>query len=132
FSMRERIVIVLGVAVIVFSIVSIYTGPFAIIFSCLTTLGVLGIMLFQQFRELRSAATTLHESEERFRLLINEVQDYAIFGLDPDGIVTSWNQGAERIAGYVGEEIVGRHFSALRASAENAKDACAKMFEQAR
>ena len=50
-------------------------------------------------------------SEERFRLLVQEVKDYAILMLDRDGIVVSWNEGAERIKGYRSEEIVGRHFS---------------------
>jgi PAS domain S-box-containing protein len=53
----------------------------------------------------------LRTSEERFRLLVDGVQDYAIFLLDPAGFVTSWNQGAERIKGYRAQEIVGRHFS---------------------
>jgi PAS domain S-box-containing protein len=53
----------------------------------------------------------LRQSEERFRLLIDAVQDYAIFMLDPEGIVASWNLGAERIKGYSREEIIGRHFS---------------------
>lgn len=51
------------------------------------------------------------ESEERFRLLVGSVKDYAIFMLDPDGRVVSWNDGAERIKGYAPDEILGRHFS---------------------
>jgi len=53
----------------------------------------------------------LHQSEERFRLLVEGVTDYAIFGLDPDGVITSWNAGAERIKGYRAAEIIGKHFS---------------------
>ncbi len=53
----------------------------------------------------------LRRSEERFRLLVETVQDYAIYMLDPNGIVTSWNVGAEHIKGYRTEEIVGQHFS---------------------
>ncbi|HEY1525340.1 MAG TPA: response regulator [Candidatus Angelobacter sp.] len=53
----------------------------------------------------------LRESEERFRLLVNGITDYAIFRLTPTGHVASWNQGAERIKGYRQDEIVGRHFS---------------------
>lgn len=49
--------------------------------------------------------------DEHFRLLVEGVKDYAIILLDPDGRVTSWNTGAERIKGYAAEEIVGRHFS---------------------
>jgi PAS domain S-box-containing protein len=57
------------------------------------------------------AEDALRQSEERFRLLIQSVQDYAILMLDPNGIVTTWNEGAERIKGYRAEEIVGQHFS---------------------
>src|SRR5688572_29485889 len=53
----------------------------------------------------------LRQSEERFRLLIEGVVDYAIFMLDPEGLVTSWNAGAERIKGYKREEILGKHVS---------------------
>jgi PAS domain S-box-containing protein len=53
----------------------------------------------------------LARSEERFRLLVEGVTDYAIFMLDPDGNVVTWNSGAERIKGYRAEEIIGRHFS---------------------
>ena len=53
----------------------------------------------------------LRQAEERFRLLVDGVLDYAIFMLDPDGMVTSWNAGAQRIKGYARDEIVGKHFS---------------------
>jgi PAS domain S-box-containing protein len=61
--------------------------------------------------ERRRAEEELRESEERFRLLVHGVRDYAIFMLDPTGCVVSWNEGAQRIKGYTPEEIVGRHFS---------------------
>jgi two-component system cell cycle sensor histidine kinase/response regulator CckA len=54
---------------------------------------------------------SLRASEERFRLLVESVKDYAIFMLDGKGNVTSWNLGAERIKGYPAEEIIGRNFS---------------------
>jgi len=57
------------------------------------------------------AEDALRESEERYRLLVESVKDYAIFMLDPEGRVTSWNEGARRIKGYEAEEIVGEHFS---------------------
>src|SRR5688572_17361300 len=53
----------------------------------------------------------LRETEERLRLLVEGVVDYAIYMIDPDGIITSWNVGAERIKGYRREEILGKHFS---------------------
>jgi PAS domain S-box-containing protein len=53
----------------------------------------------------------LPDSERHFQLLVESVRDYAIFLLDPRGIVVSWNQGAERIKGYRAEEIIGLHFS---------------------
>jgi PAS domain S-box-containing protein len=53
----------------------------------------------------------LRRSEERFRLLIEGVADYAIFMLDPNGQVATWNSGAERIKGYTATEIIGQHFS---------------------
>jgi len=53
----------------------------------------------------------LRQSEERFRLLVEGVKDYAIFMLCPDGRIASWNAGAERIKGYRAEEIIGQHFS---------------------
>lgn len=51
------------------------------------------------------------ETTDRFRMLVEAVQDYGIFMLDPQGFVVSWNSGAQRIKGYTAEEIIGRHFS---------------------
>jgi len=61
--------------------------------------------------ERRKHEEALAQSEERFRLLVEGVQDYAIFMLDPQGLVTSWNTGAQRIIGYKADEIQGKHFS---------------------
>jgi len=61
----------------------------------------------------RKAEETLRQSEEVFRLLVASVKDYAIFLLDPEGHITTWNAGAQRIKGYAPEEIIGRHFSAF-------------------
>jgi hypothetical protein len=61
----------------------------------------------------RAHEERLRESEERFRLLVESVRDYAIFMIDPDGIVVSWNRGAERIMGYAATEMIGHHFSKL-------------------
>lgn len=56
------------------------------------------------------AETELRRTEARFRLLVDSVQDYAIFMLDPDGRIASWNAGAQRSKGYTAEEIIGQHF----------------------
>jgi PAS domain S-box-containing protein len=61
--------------------------------------------------ERRRTQDALKQSEERFRLLVQGVTDYAIYMLDPDGHVTNWNVGAHRIKGYSEEEITGQHFS---------------------
>src|SRR5437763_1916151 len=61
--------------------------------------------------ERQAAHEAVRESERQFRLLVESVVDYALFMLDPNGIVSNWNAGAERIKGYTAEEIVGQHFS---------------------
>jgi PAS domain S-box-containing protein len=61
--------------------------------------------------ESKQTAEELRRSEERFRLLVEGIADYAIFMLDPAGFVSSWNSGAERIRGYRAQEIIGQHFS---------------------
>jgi len=61
--------------------------------------------------ERKEAEDRLRESEQRFRLLVQGVTDYAIYMLSPEGTVTNWNSGAERIKGYTQDEIVGSHFS---------------------
>ena len=58
-----------------------------------------------------AASAQLQQSEQRFRLLVDSVVDYAIFMLDVDGYVSSWNAGARRIKGYSADEIIGQHFS---------------------
>jgi PAS domain S-box-containing protein len=68
--------------------------------------------------ERRNAETTLRESEEQFRLLVQGVTDYAIYMLNPKGYVSSWNSGAERIKGYAPEEIIGQHFSRFYTEAD--------------
>jgi PAS domain S-box-containing protein len=61
--------------------------------------------------ERQMAQQALMESERQFRLLVGGVTDHALYMLDPNGIVTSWNAGAERIKGYSADEIIGQHFS---------------------
>jgi GAF domain-containing protein len=61
--------------------------------------------------EFNRAQTRLREAEQRFRLAIEGMADYAIIMLDPNGCVSSWNVGAQHIIGYTADEIVGQHFS---------------------
>lgn len=59
---------------------------------------------------LRKSADTVRQSEERFRRLVDAVHDYAIYMLDPQGRIESWNRGAELIKGYSAEEVIGEHY----------------------
>jgi PAS domain S-box-containing protein len=59
----------------------------------------------------KRAEEALRETEQRFRLLVNGISDYAIYMISPEGEVTNWNSGAQHIKGYTAEEIVGSHFS---------------------
>jgi PAS domain S-box-containing protein len=68
-------------------------------------------VLFTDVTERRQAEEALRESEEKFRLLVDSAQDYAIVMLDPDGRVASWNEGAQRMKGYTAPEIIGKSFS---------------------
>jgi PAS domain S-box-containing protein len=70
--------------------------------------------------ERREADEALRRSEERFRLLVQGVTDYAIYMLDPEGRVSSWNAGAERFKGYQADEIIGEHFSRFYPPADRA------------
>jgi PAS domain S-box-containing protein len=68
-------------------------------------------LMTQETEARRHAEDRLQQSDEIFRLLVDSVKDYAIFLLDPKGMVSTWNQGAERIKGYKASEIIGVHFS---------------------
>ena len=73
--------------------------------------------------ETGTDATTDERSEqEEFAAFVSAVRDYAIFTLDPDGVVVSWNEGAERIKGYTEAEIVGQHFSTFYTDEETAEN----------
>ena len=63
------------------------------------------------FAKVTRDVSETRAAEERFRLLVESVQDYAIFMLDPNGTIVSWNIGAQRLKGYTSDEIIGQHFS---------------------
>ena len=71
--------------------------------------------------ERKAAEEALRESEERFRLLVQGVTDYAIYMISPTGEITNWNAGAERIKGYKREEIVGSNFAVFYTEEDRAK-----------
>jgi PAS domain S-box-containing protein len=79
----------------------------------------------------KAAREALRRSEERFRLLVQGVTDYAIFMLSPDGVVTNWNSGAARIKGYTEAEIVGQHFSRFYTEEDQAAGKPARALETA-
>jgi PAS domain S-box-containing protein len=73
-----------------------------------------GILVTAAIRDIgtrKRAENALRQSEERFRLIVSNVKDYAILMLDLEGVVVSWNDGAEKIHGYRAEEIIGQNFS---------------------
>lgn len=73
----------------------------------------------------------LQETEQRFRLLVEGIKDYAIMSLDPQGLVTTWNPGAERIEGYTAAEIVGKHFSCFYSASDVADGSPADLLKRA-
>jgi PAS domain S-box-containing protein len=81
--------------------------------------------------ERKKTQEALKESEERFRLLVQGVTDYAIYMLDPQGRVTNWNSGAQRIKGYTQDEIVGEHFSRFYTDEDKATELPRRALETA-
>ena len=81
-------------------------------------------------RQLRESAIALKESEQRFRSMVDEVRDYAIFMLDPNLMIVSWNAGAERIYGYAAAEVLGRS-SAMFLTDEGRRGASERAFRTA-
>ncbi len=81
-------------------------------------IGLLAERMGEASALLRAREQALREGEERFRLVIEGVRDYGIFALDTEGHVISWNTGAQRIKGWRGDEIMGRHFSVFYPGAD--------------
>jgi PAS domain S-box-containing protein len=82
--------------------------------------------------ERRASEKALRESQEQFRLLVQGVTDYAIYLLDAEGYVSNWNPGAQRIKGYLPDEIIGRHFSRFYTEEDRARNVPARALETAR
>lgn len=82
--------------------------------------------------ERQFAQQSLVESERRYRQLVEAVTDYAIFQLDSNGLISTWNPGAERIKGYRAEEIIGSHFSCFYTAEDRKAGVPAKVLETAR
>ena len=83
-------------------------------------------MITRDITERRDVLNALKESERQFRLLVSGVTDHALYMLDPNGIVVTWNSGAENIKGYKTAEIVGRHFSVLYSDEDRLADVPAR------
>lgn len=69
------------------------------------------VCLFKDLTEEKSLELQLQKSEEKYRLMVDSVKDYAIFLIDPTGHIMTWNEGAKKTKGYLQEEIIGKHFS---------------------
>ncbi|HEX8371799.1 MAG TPA: PAS domain S-box protein [Chthoniobacterales bacterium] len=82
--------------------------------------------------ERKKAEEELRRSEEQFRLLVEGVEEYAIFMLDPEGIIITWNVGAQQAKGYTAKEIIGQSFTRFYTPEEQATGKPARLLEQAR
>ena len=82
--------------------------------------------------ERRNAEAEIKRNRDQFEILVQSVSDYALYMLDPDGHITSWNVGAQRIKGYQADEIIGRHFSQFYTEEDRSKEEPAKSLEAAR
>ena len=94
-------------------------------------LGSINYVFKRDITERRRAEAALQASEERLRLLIASVKDYAFFMLDPQGGVATWNDGAAIIKGFAADEIIGRHFSTFFTEEDRKADKPASVLENA-
>jgi PAS domain S-box-containing protein len=91
-----------------------YRGVVVLALGCVLAFVIAGVAAWSAQRERSGrqiAEIALRDSDEKYRMLLNDVQDYSIFMLDPLGAVVSWNAGAERIKGYKAAEIIGQNYS---------------------
>jgi PAS domain S-box-containing protein len=86
----------------------------------------------ERTKELILINESLEKSEERYHLMVEEIQDYAILYLDPNGIVKNWNVGAQKIKGYKAEEIIGENFSVFYAESDRNNNLPQKLLEIAK
>src|SRR5688572_11568383 len=86
-------------------------------------------LLLRAIRVMQNSAEAQRRSEEQFRLIVAGVADYAIYMLDPEGRVTTWNLGAERIKGYRSDEILGKNFSSFFTPQDRAEGLPARALE---
>jgi PAS domain S-box-containing protein len=89
------------------------------------------VKITRDMTEQHDARLVALESERKFRLLVQGVTDYAIYMLDPEGLVTNWNTGAARIKGYSEDEVIGKHFSIFYTAEERAAGVPAQALEHA-
>lgn len=89
------------------------------------------IELYYDITDRKRSEDTLEETEEQFQTLVDTVEEYAIFRLDEDGHVTSWNEGAKAIKGYDREDILGEHFSTFYTDEDRAASVPARNLEGA-
>jgi diguanylate cyclase (GGDEF)-like protein/PAS domain S-box-containing protein len=89
------------------------------------------VNVFRDVTASKRALQDLHNAEQHFKLLVEGTTDYAIFMLDKDGAIVSWNPGAQRILGYEEKEVIGRHVSVFSTPEDNKKGEPLRKLQQA-
>ncbi|HEY2706056.1 MAG TPA: PAS domain S-box protein [Candidatus Dormibacteraeota bacterium] len=89
------------------------------------------VKVTRDLTERRRAEEALRQSDQRFRVMVESVIDYAIFMLDPDGAVATWNEGARQLKRYEAAEIIGRHFSAFYTPEDRASSKPQRLLDEA-